>query len=673
MHSFSHHVLGALVKFLEERPAALFKAQYISAFNWMNVSVNSVALRGPILGMATLREDDGGNKMCFTLFGVIKSIRTDGTMAIGRPDWHSEGSPGLALMVRYDEQLLALAGALESRDLMGSFADEDGIDDQEIILTARASKQGTIGNVVCVTATLSVEQEIDCDREEHYTLNVEDMTMCGDGRRRRGGIMAQRETEGAEGPVHRPILFYLFGVVSGSTNWWSDDDAFLVVNDVGNVVDGAALIATATLLVRPGEHDELEDYQLTLQKIHVMRVAKYILRELGISTGSASSYPCVSGPISVYLSPSSPTVLATMAGIWPKRLDTLKGTLDFLNRNTTASIANSDYNIDFSPPRSTDTTVYTDIDGAPYNFWVFGQVLSEVESQDGRLTFKLGGGDCENSMEFFGRQLQSLALPVREDDDADTDMSVNMQGEPATDWDRSNLSSGTFIDVEVAEGLGRRARLFVPGGPDACREWDAWYASDFAFKVGDWMLVYATLHRTIDVVYKVIAEQMRKLRLEGPSSYSGSPLLTELGRAGGTIAMGKDADSASEADPVHDAHGGSGAVNEGGEVGVDRVRCAGKASVTNAEAVLRFEVGSASECIESGEGGIDAGVKELQPGDDTTLSSSSSTGELSPMRVPAKRATVRSTEGTRNSTLEQEAGEAPVAREMHGRPWNGTI
>ncbi|KAJ7774876.1 hypothetical protein B0H16DRAFT_1450341 [Mycena metata] len=353
-------------------------ARYISSFDWVHLSINSVALRGPILGMGNIRGKGDGEEVSFTVFGVIKSVRSDGTVAIGRPAWQAEGSTGLALMVRYDEQLLALARALESRNLCGSF------DDHEIILTSRGSLEGTIGKVVCATATLTVEADIDFTREEHYTLNASEITLP-EGRSRRpklhrielrlvfrypwrhddrtrrpcvshptstmsafrayllqafsaflrsrrwvlwkydvedwkwtptetgDGIMACREVESEDGGVRlRPISFNLFGIVTNSPRdgaltmkkldvegtlgrefdilfdmqLWTlsrilervghdgilNGDDFLVINNIGHIVEGAALIATATLLIRTGDHDEVDDYELRLRKVHVMYV-----------------------------------------------------------------------------------------------------------------------------------------------------------------------------------------------------------------------------------------------------------------------------------------------------------------------------------------------------------------------------------------------------------------
>ncbi|KAJ7021402.1 hypothetical protein C8F04DRAFT_1195529 [Mycena alexandri] len=658
MRSFPHYVLGALVKYLEERPNALFKARHFSSFDWVNVSVNSMALRGTTVGMAMIPDKEDGDRVSFTLFGAVKSVRSDGTIVIGRPRWHTEGSAGIALVVRYDEQLLALARALESRNLCGSF------DDNEIVLTTHGLSGCNVGNVVCATATLSVEEEIDFAREEHYTLTVKEITVGTNAfcfppvltaqwvlwkydvdvwrwTPTEGGIVARRETEHANGGiVLRPIEFNLFGMVSGSPRpgvlrlskpvfvgtlgrelsilfdmqLWTltrilerigldgilEDDDFVVVNGVGNVANGATIIATATLLIRIGDHDEVEDYELKLQKIHTM--------VCGLTDVAEAGRLLVRRDDVVGAAICSSATRAKMASIWPRQLDSLKLTLEYLEKNTTASIANSEYNIDFSPPAANGNTAYVDIDTEPYHFWVFGQALSTVEAQHGRLAFKLGAGGCQESMAFFKRQLYTLALPVREDDDVDTDLDRNMQGEPATDWDRINLSSRSFIEIQIAERMARRAKLYIPGGPCTLRECDAWYPSDFAFNVGDWMLVYATLHRKIDNekkkrVYTIVAGEMRKLRFDGEGS--------------GTESLKPEASAATR--------GAAGGAQRVGTMGL------GGDGVEIAPAVLSFENATVSEPEPPGRYG------DPQTSDDATLSSGSSTEGPSALSLPAKR------------------------------------
>ncbi|KAJ7774877.1 hypothetical protein B0H16DRAFT_1760115 [Mycena metata] len=208
-----------------------------------------------------------------------------------------------------------------------------------------------------------------------------------------------------------------------------------------------------------------------------------------------------------------------MASIWPAKLDSLSRTLHFLEMNTTASLANSEFAVDLIPPGLALSGSYNDINGKASLFWVFGQVTSNVKSEDGRMVFKLGGGTTKESIAFFRRQLHALALPVKADDDDDTDHNRNMQAEPVTDGDRINLTSGTFIQIQVAESMGQRARVYIPGGPDLFRQRDAWYPGDFSFKVDDWVLVYATLFRGEDLEkkkrsYRVIAQDVRRLWFE---------------------------------------------------------------------------------------------------------------------------------------------------------------
>ncbi|KAJ7047096.1 hypothetical protein C8F04DRAFT_1172848 [Mycena alexandri] len=59
---------------------------------------------------------------------------------------------------------------------------------------------------------------------------------------------------------------------SAVSHFFTDSDHFVIINNIGHIVQGSAIIATATILIRTGEHAEIEDYELKLNKVHVMYV-----------------------------------------------------------------------------------------------------------------------------------------------------------------------------------------------------------------------------------------------------------------------------------------------------------------------------------------------------------------------------------------------------------------
>ncbi|KAJ7720614.1 hypothetical protein B0H16DRAFT_383201 [Mycena metata] len=203
-----------------------------------------------------------------------------------------------------------------------------------------------------------------------------------------------------------------------------------------------------------------------------------------------------------------------MAPPWPLKLSSSEAVLKYLDHVSTPSIANSDFLVDFIPPAGDSSTVYTDIDGDTYNFWVFGRVTEAVTAVDGHLVFKLGAGRSIMSKEFFQRQLNTLAKPVRHDDDLDTDFNRNMQAEPCTDVSRVHLTGGTFISIRATRSLGKRAFVYSGSGTTDLLQVEPWYPVDFPFANGDWVLVYASLHKDEDATtskrtYAIIASDIR--------------------------------------------------------------------------------------------------------------------------------------------------------------------
>ncbi|KAJ7796621.1 hypothetical protein B0H13DRAFT_2392545 [Mycena leptocephala] len=163
MPSLHQFLLKGFVQFLDETKNALFRSVVHIDYNWAFLQ-NGTAV-------AKLRNQQQGDpdmqEMEFLVFGVVRSLRSDGSVLLSNPNWHSEGFAGSLLTVRYEEQKLALTRALESHDLEGYF------DGEGIIVTARKPLDLKVGTSVFATATLAIHhRDTLVDREEYYTLNL---------------------------------------------------------------------------------------------------------------------------------------------------------------------------------------------------------------------------------------------------------------------------------------------------------------------------------------------------------------------------------------------------------------------------------------------------------------------------------------------------------------------
>ncbi|KAJ7741057.1 hypothetical protein B0H16DRAFT_1728696 [Mycena metata] len=161
MPSLHQFILKCFVKYLDSTGSALFNARLFANYNWLMGHDGNMVATGPRPTPGLVRYADE-----FIVFGVVRTLRTDGGIVLSCPSWHGEGHDGSVLTVRYHEQLLALASALKTQDLEGFFESD------LIYLTSASTSSWRVGTVVFAKATLSIRRDLPIGKEEHYTLDV---------------------------------------------------------------------------------------------------------------------------------------------------------------------------------------------------------------------------------------------------------------------------------------------------------------------------------------------------------------------------------------------------------------------------------------------------------------------------------------------------------------------
>ncbi|KAJ6482090.1 hypothetical protein C8R47DRAFT_1218075 [Mycena vitilis] len=207
---------------------------------------------------------------------------------------------------------------------------------------------------------------------------------------------------------------------------------------------------------------------------------------------------------------------------WPAKLDSLNDVLDFLGKTGTPSLAQSEFELDYYPPPKSlfvERSAYSDVDGAPYRFFVFGRAKSGVVYGDSGPHFLIedGGTTDARSGHNFRSQLKALTLPVKvdEDEDYDENKNANMIITPCTDCSHYDMSGGTWIDLRIgnscvlwSEHSGSEGRLpTIPRPP-----------TQFPVTTGSWVLGYGTLHKRESVhwetrTYELMVWDLRVLDL----------------------------------------------------------------------------------------------------------------------------------------------------------------
>ncbi|KAJ7654701.1 hypothetical protein DFH06DRAFT_1329965 [Mycena polygramma] len=190
---------------------------------------------------------------------------------------------------------------------------------------------------------------------------------------------------------------------------------------------------------------------------------------------------------------------------WPARLDTLDSLLDFIDNISTPSLAFSELNLDFYPPVHGsyvgDESAYTDIDGKPYDFYVYGKASSPVAyGEHGRhVTVISPGAEFPRAERIFDAQLRTLAAPVKLDDDLDYDENREITVTPASDTERYTMVGGTYIDLKLSRGC-ILWEAGVEGGP--LRNSVPLDPRYFGVKEGTWILAFGTFHRIESLAFE---------------------------------------------------------------------------------------------------------------------------------------------------------------------------
>ncbi|KAJ6518258.1 hypothetical protein C8R47DRAFT_1062791 [Mycena vitilis] len=164
MPSLHNFILEAFVRCLEGGTQPLFLADVNNNYGWNYLADGTAVAK-------EMGQNVTAQSMEFLIFGVVRSLREDGAVLLSSPQWHDRGIAGSILTVRYSQQMLALAKALDSHGLDAFF------DHEAIIISTRNRPRLTIGTAVFATTTLKVIPTLG-NREEHYVLDVIGGLIC---------------------------------------------------------------------------------------------------------------------------------------------------------------------------------------------------------------------------------------------------------------------------------------------------------------------------------------------------------------------------------------------------------------------------------------------------------------------------------------------------------------
>ncbi|KAJ7069000.1 hypothetical protein B0H15DRAFT_957998 [Mycena belliarum] len=114
MATFQKYILDAYVAYLDACSSPLFHSRPGLTYEW---EVHGAEAAHAVTMRIDPASDLPSSPVAFTVFGVVGDTGTDGTVLLQRPAWHNEGSSGSVLTVRYEQQILSLILALESRKL----------------------------------------------------------------------------------------------------------------------------------------------------------------------------------------------------------------------------------------------------------------------------------------------------------------------------------------------------------------------------------------------------------------------------------------------------------------------------------------------------------------------------------------------------------------------------
>ncbi|KAJ7130152.1 hypothetical protein C8R44DRAFT_871990 [Mycena epipterygia] len=212
---------------------------------------------------------------------------------------------------------------------------------------------------------------------------------------------------------------------------------------------------------------------------------------------------------------------------WPTDVSCMGDLIHYLRECDPVALGHSSYRKDFFPPISgsyaSDETAYTEEDRTTvFKTMIIGRVLATPVFSGGHCTFLLDGGDNGNQTPAaFDHQLRALVTPVGEDDDIDCDNSANYRVLPWSDADRTTRSGGSYIELHLSHSGGSKATVYTPvEGTDELEVEVPARAKDFTFRVGDWVLAMATLHRRNPLAsddtraYEILVRHLRVLPRE---------------------------------------------------------------------------------------------------------------------------------------------------------------
>ncbi|KAJ6464662.1 hypothetical protein C8R47DRAFT_1326735 [Mycena vitilis] len=201
---------------------------------------------------------------------------------------------------------------------------------------------------------------------------------------------------------------------------------------------------------------------------------------------------------------------------WPRIIDSQATLLRYLISHRTPALHDCWYTADFFPPSEqagSDNTAYTDGQGTPVSVIAFGSLLHKVTVHDGEkiCTIRVALKACEELKGLFIDQAARLMDPIRDDGISDIILDKDPHIEPWCSPIRFGASGGT-INVNVSE-----TDVHIPSEHGELLSSTPRDVADFGLKVGDWILVQATMHKVYTLegpglrTYVLRAHHVRRL------------------------------------------------------------------------------------------------------------------------------------------------------------------
>ncbi|KAJ7086505.1 hypothetical protein C8R44DRAFT_893570 [Mycena epipterygia] len=273
------------------------------------------------------------------------------------------------------------------------------------------------------------------------------------------------------------------------------------------------LTLTANQILRPDYRHSLRPLFQSLTSL--VKYASYDLRSNMASTDEIQQWPA---PLSADETP-----------LWPTSLCDISDVLDFISDPVQPALTHDNFLVDFHPPvygsYARDETAYTCDDGTPYKTWIFGRISRPVTWDDCHRRFWIenGGEGTARVTRAFSAQISELARPVKHDDDLDCDADQDTAVHAWTNAERLDMSGGCWIEIHVDHASTQSCTVHRQLSDESIELTASIHrnVASYPLKMGDWVLIQATLHKREDRCgwflrdYEILARHVRVLRLDG--------------------------------------------------------------------------------------------------------------------------------------------------------------